>query len=495
MSGGRVILAVQGIQDEYLTGSPDVTYFLKRFNRHTNFALSTLDNVFDDKEFDFGNTVTCTIPQDKGDLIRQIYLRIRLSDLSTADSHGVGYTDSITHALIDYAELMIGGQVVERLTGEFIEVFTDMFVSESHQNGIKFTEGVTGTKLGLGPASTTTTTGEFGVYPRTFTLMIPFYFLRETGLALPLVALTRQPVQVRIKFRPLNELIVAPEATMSNVSCNVSASTTVTLTTTNSGIYKGMEISGTGIVGTPTVQSVNNTEIVMSSSQTLTGGNTLTFGFPGSSTLLNDTTGSIMNATLPIEYVYLSEVERNAFTNMQLNYVITQLQLDSDELLPNATTKRIDLDFLNPVKELFIIIQNREYAESNIYTGNDWFNYRNPEDTIAPNNEQLDTLSLEFNGQKRILSEVADAQFLGIIQPMNAHTRVPRRAIYNYSFALQPEISNPTGQVNMSRIVNKLLMINATNNTKHRDVRVYARSYNVLRVQDGLAGVIFNSNQ
>jgi hypothetical protein len=493
MSGGRVVLAIQGIQDEYLTGSPEVTYFLKKFSRHTKFALATLDNVFDDNVVDFGDTVTCTVPNNRGDLIRQIYVRLRLSALSTADTHGTGYTDSITHAMIEYAELLIGGQTVERITGEFIETFTDMFVSDSHQNGIKYTEGVTGTKLGLGPASTTVATGEFGVYPRTFTVALPFYFLRETGLALPLVALTKQPVEVRIKFRPLRELIVAPETTTALVAFSMTATNILTITTPNTYIRKGMTVSGTGVVGTPTVLSIDGTQIILSTVQTILGSTTLTFGFPVSSTLLEDTVGSITKATLPIEYVFLSENERNMFRNTNLTYIITQLQLENNEILPNQTSKVARLNFLNPVREMFFIIQNREMVESNVYTGNDWFNYHNPEDITAPNNEQLESLSLDFNGESRIRSEVADAQFLGVIQPMNAHTRTPRRVMYNYSFALQPEMSDPTGQVNMSRIVNKLVTVNTTANTKHRDLRVYARAYNILKIQNGLAGVIFNS--
>jgi len=77
---------------------------------------------------------------------------------------------------------------------------------------------------------------------------------------------------------------------------------------------------------------------------------------------------------------------------------------------------------------------------------------------------------------------------------MNRHTRVPTRLFYTYSFALDPENYLPTGQVNMSRIQNKLLTLNLTSSTEARNIRVYAKSYNILRVQEGLAGVLFIEN-
>ena len=74
MSSGRIQLASVGIQDYFLSGNPDITYFQKVYKKHTSFALETLDNTFEDVA-DFGGEVQCVIPR-KGDLIRTIYLRV-----------------------------------------------------------------------------------------------------------------------------------------------------------------------------------------------------------------------------------------------------------------------------------------------------------------------------------------------------------------------------------------------------------------------------------
>lgn len=421
MTSGRIQVASTGIQDVFLTGSPDITYFQKNFRRHTKFSLEMLDNVFNDT-VQFGGLHRVIIER-KGDLIRNIYLRVELSALPGADDPTLdrGYTDSIGHAMIDYADLIIGGQTIQRITGEYMEIFDDMFISESQQDGVKALVGKTGTKNGLGPASATTA-GAYGKYPRTFFIRLPFYFVRDDPLSIPLCALTRQEVEVAIKFRPLEQLVVGDSV----------------------------------------------------SPIALSGGITL--------------------ASMPVEYVFLDQPEIDYMRNTRIDYVISQLQLAQTTVAGGVNSQSFRLEFNNPVKELYFVVQNKSNVITNEVTGNDWFNYTNPQYTDNISNHQIESIKLDFNNETFLDSEVADTSFLYAIQPMNRHTRVPDRLFYNYSFALDPENYLPTGQVNMSRIQNKILTINFTPNTEDRNVRIYAKSYNILRVENGLAGVLFIDN-
>lgn len=401
MASGRVQLALTGIQDQFLTGDPDITYFEQVYKKHTKFALETLDNVFNNQSIHFGDIIRTTI-EKRGDIIRNIYFRIELSELSPGVS--VGYTDSVGNALIEYADLIIGGQVVQRINGEYMEIFNQMFVPESQQPGITATVGTTGSRTGLVSS----------VLPRTFYLNLPFYFRRDDPLSIPLCALTRQEVEVEIKLRPLDQLVVqvAP--------------------------------------GTPPPQ-----------------------------------TASIVKATLPVEYVFLQDNEISYYRTKRIEHTITQLQRHSEVIEPNADTVQLRLPFINPVKEMYIVIQNK----SNVAPDqNDWFNYTNN------GQHQLTTLQLDFNNETYLDPDVADALFMYALQPMSRHTRVPNIYVYNYSFALDPENYRPTGQVNMSRIHNKLLTVNLTPSTDERELRVYAKSYNILRIENGLAGVLFIDN-
>ena len=421
MTSGRIQVAATGIQDVFLTGSPDITYFQKTFRRHTKFSLEMLDNVFNDT-VKLGGLHRVIIDR-KGDLIRNIYLRVELSALPGADDPTLdrGYTDSIGHAMIDYADLIIGGQTIQRITGEYMEIFDDMFISESQQEGVKALVGKTGTRNGLGPADQYTA-GTYGKYPRTFFIRLPFYFTRDDPLSIPLCALTRQEVEVAIKFRPLEQLVVGD----------------------------------------------------FESPLALSGGITL--------------------ATMPVEYVFLDQPEIDYMRNTRIDYVITQLQLAQTTVAGGVTSQSFRLEFNNPVKEFYFIVQNKSNVVTNEATGNDWFNYTNPQYTNNLSNHQIESIKLDFNNETFLDNEVADTSFLYAIQPMNRHTRVPDRLFYNYSFALDPENYLPTGQVNMSRIQNKILTINFTPNTEDRNVRIYAKSYNILRVENGLAGVLFIDN-
>lgn len=504
MSRGRVQLAAVGVQDQFLTGEPQVTYFLKNFKRHTPFALETLQSGFTG-EPQFNVTNDCFVPR-KGDLIRNMYVKVKLSDFGYAsvttnitsntisttsfqvdsnvginvgsyfegDQGGgsysynndsitvtavditsnvgystvtvsqevdvrvgkpaifldpVGYTDSIGHALIEYADLLIGGQTVERITGEYMELYSEVAVSDSQQEGLELLVGKTTSKTGLGPASSQggITKTFYGAYPRIFMIPLPFYFFRNDSLSIPLSALTKQEVQVNVRFRKWQDVIV------------------------------NMNESGKTI-----------------------------------SNLISEP--RMLELTLATEYVFLSDAENNYFRTNKIDYIISQLQLARFNMEQSALSKQVALKFLNPVKELYFVIQNSNVVESNISTGNDWFNFDNSENLSAPLYEQISTLKLDLNGETIIPSEIANAVYLRGIQPMLSHTRGPTRRFYLYSFALDPENHLPTGQVNMSRIINQLLSITTTPNTQARNVRVYAVNYNVLRIQNGLAGVIFNDN-
>lgn len=411
MSSGRVQLASVGAQDEYITGTPEITYFLKRFKHHTRFAIETMDTGLDGDNT-FGGTVRCTVPR-KGDLIRSMFLRVELSAL-VPDTYG--YTDSIGHALIEYADLIIGGQIIERITGEYMEIYSEFSVSNSQQKAIEMLVGKTGTRTGLGSASSA------NYYPRIFVIPLPFYFYRHDSMSIPLSALTRHEVEVVVKLRKLENLVV--------------------------------NAAGPAVVPT----------------------------------------GSIVSISMPIEYVFLTDEENKFIREQSTDYVITQLQMSRFTIDAGVTEVTMRTQFINPVKELYFVIQNQDVVEPDILTGNDWFNFTNSQQTNFPQGEQLDSLELTFNNETRLSKDVANALYLRYVHPMQFHTRISDRTVYNYSFSLNPENHIPSGQVNMSRIQNKLLKLTTTPNSKKRDVRIYALNYNILRINSGLGGLIFNSN-
>jgi hypothetical protein len=189
---GKLQLATKGVQDQWLTGDPMMSYFLMNYKRHSKFAIDYVESQFNG-DIDFGEIVTCRIPGDKGDLIRNMNLKVKLQDPSPA---GNEWVPSVISHMIEYAELSIGGQVIEKITGEYIYI---------HQQLHNTDDDIDQTLYFLnGHGRTLAYAGSY-----TYFIDLPFYFYRTSGLSIPTCALTKQLVEVRIKLRPLNELILS----------------------------------------------------------------------------------------------------------------------------------------------------------------------------------------------------------------------------------------------------------------------------------------------
>ena len=457
-SGGRVQLAAIGAQDIFLTANPQMSYFLKQYKRHSKFAMQSMEIPFQ-QPAEFGRKIKATLPRI-GELVKEIYLKFELPELNqdlittvdpVTESTVVVNTyptfcDSIGHAIIQRADLRIGGQTVESINGDYLEIYEDMFTPESQSRAIQELVGRTYSRSGLGPASNVAfrTDNGFpatGAFPRTFIVPLRFYNTQDPNLAIPLVALTRQEVEVDITLEEIERLVVNTQTQSCNENIRQYLKTTA-------------QFGGTPI--------------------------------------------KIKNMTLLVDYVFLGDEESRFFEEHALDYLITQIQ-GIETQIPKTTNyltfpKQIRTYFNNPVKEFYIIVQSNEYRPINPTdadtTVTDYFRFKSSNESQPDN---LNSLELLFNGQPRLLKSVADAFYLRAVQPLQAHTRVPQRYIYNYSYSIDPEDYQPSGQVNYSRISNILynLYLNGANNSD-RTARIYVKNYNVLRVESGVGGVLFN---
>ena len=459
-SGGRVQLAAVGAQDVYLTSNPQMSYFLKTYSRHSKFAMQTIEIPFNQTP-EFGKSHRATISRI-GDLVREIYLKFELPELNqgiiktfdatTQTNVNVntypGYCDSVGHAIIKQATMKIGGQTIETINGDYLDIYEEMFVPVSQDIAIRELVGRTYERTGLGPASNVVYRTEQGFsatgsFPRTFIVPLRFYYTQDTNLAVPLTAISRQEMTLDIRFENIDKLIV---------NTQVSASSDNILTNINTDLQLG---------GTPV---------------------------------------KLKNTSLLVDYIFVSDEESKFFESKSLDYLTTQIQGAETRVqkTENFTKfpKQIRTHFNNPVKEMYITVQSDRFRPHILdqinTTVTDYFRYTSSV-TATPDN--LNKMELLFNGNPRILESIADSFYLRAVQPLQAHTRTPRRYIYNYSFSIDPENYQPTGQVNMSRIQNCLFnMYLSEASDSDRTVKIYVKSYNVLRVETGLAGLLFNFN-
>jgi hypothetical protein len=179
MGGGLMQLVAYGAQDIYLTGNPQITFFKVVYRRHTNFSMEAIQQTINGSALLAGTSSTGTVTVSRnGDLVHNVYVRC---DQDT--SNGISGDN-----LISSVELEIGGQRIDKHTKEWLQVWSELTVPDSKANGYKYLTG--------GFSNTLISGGETNQQ----SIMVPlqFWFCRNPGLALPLIAL--QYHEVKMKF-------------------------------------------------------------------------------------------------------------------------------------------------------------------------------------------------------------------------------------------------------------------------------------------------------
>jgi len=176
MGGGLLQLVAYGAQDVYLTGNPQITFFKVAYRRHTNFSMESIEQTFNGTA-DFSRRVTCQISRN-GDLIHRMYLQVAITGATIAANTYAGL------ALVKSVELEIGGQRIDKQYGDWMFIWNELSLPQGKRTGFK-------TMVGADAVTTTDTT-----------LYIPleFWFCRNPGLALPLIALQYHEVKVNLEF-------------------------------------------------------------------------------------------------------------------------------------------------------------------------------------------------------------------------------------------------------------------------------------------------------
>ena len=458
--GGLLQLVATGKQDLFLTGNPQVSFFKTVYRRHTNFAIESQPMYFDGTP-NFGQRITCLVPR-RGDLLGRIYLDVVLPLIYDTQGNPLSYTNAIGHALIQEISFEVGEQEIDRQTGEWMEIWTQLTTPRGQRAALN--EMIGRVEPYTMSASNLIQPGYSTANPPLpssdgLHLLIPlqFYFCNNPGLYLPLIALQYSPIRINITLRPLQQLFWIP--------LPVSPASQETALT-----------QGTSC----TTQASCTTQIA---SMMLWG-----------------------------EYVYLDVDERRTFVSTTHEYVIEQVQYTPPySLTSGQNTATVSVEFNHPMKEFIFVVQ-RDTMESL----NEWFNYSNLAtgetvptviqpyiNSTAPAG-RLDLISsaiLQLDGQDRFMAR--SPQYFRLQQPYDHHTTTPDASfIYNYSFALRPEDIQPTGTMNASRIDNIVWQIqmntvlsNPTMPSYQQrgncHIVVYGHNYNVFRVINGFGGLLF----
>ena len=115
---GELQLMSSGPQEKFFTLDPDYSHFLESFKKHTNFSNEYVD-LDPENEADFGSTVKFKIPQNQGDLLKTLSLKVTLPLIPLGQS--TCYIESAGHAVIEYVDLIIGGKIIQRIPKEMLD--------------------------------------------------------------------------------------------------------------------------------------------------------------------------------------------------------------------------------------------------------------------------------------------------------------------------------------------------------------------------------------
>jgi len=213
-------LVAYGAQDVYLTGEPQITFFKVVYRRHTNFAIESIKQTFNGSP-GFGGEVSATIARN-GDLVTGMHLEIT----PTLNAAGDVLTDAFGHYIVDEATLSIGGQKIDKHYGLWLELWDELTGTSEKKIGYDAMVGKeSGWKVQPGPTGLTASgvqiaqTGNGSTTP-VFYVPLQFWFNRNPGLALPLIALQYHEVKLDVKFALAAGSVVTLDASGSVAGTN-----------------------------------------------------------------------------------------------------------------------------------------------------------------------------------------------------------------------------------------------------------------------------------
>jgi hypothetical protein len=202
MGGGLLQLVAYGAQDAYISGNPHITFWKVLYKRHTNFAIEAFRVNFTGAP-NYGQRVVAVVNRN-ADLIWKTYVQVVLPDTSTGKTTPVFWSGDdqrrIGYILLKKIEIEIGGQIIDTHYGEWLYLWECL--TSNFDTSVKLDSMVGGAYNG-----TYTTNTSCGGRPAVLYIPLQFWFCRNPGLALPLIALQYHEVRFNITLGAATDLV------------------------------------------------------------------------------------------------------------------------------------------------------------------------------------------------------------------------------------------------------------------------------------------------
>ena len=462
MAGGLMQLVAYGAQDVYLTGNPKVTFFQAVYKRHTNFAMELIQQTTNGSPAS-GGRVSVTIARN-GDLVGNMHVALTPAS-NVLTSNNAGYdTNWLAERAIAAVELTIGGQRIDKHYQTWWRLYAELFLNESD-------------KLAYGKM--TTFSGRLGgtTQSRVY-LPLLFFFNRNPGLYLPLIALQYHEVRMDFDLTGYYSNYFNTSASFEVWANYIYLDTEERRRFAQKGheyLIEQVQHTG-GDTVTAGANSETNVQLIRLSFNHPVKEFIWCYTNPNSTVSTN--TGSNLNALWN-------------FTTSTANVNVTcntmALVQSNNWVLPHQT----GAPMLVNLSSAGAGGVSADAGVSNAYWTEDGNNFLGSTATWAVEVGPLHLFKIVLNGQDRFKEQ--NGKYFNQVQPFYHHTGTPYPGVYAYSFALQPEEHQPTGTCNFSRIDNAQVAINIKGCATTPLQRMFAVNYNILRIQSGMGGLAFSN--
>ncbi len=495
-------LTNRDIQDNYLFPLDTDNTWFHRGETKTTFPTTASVQEFPHRgPADFGQLFTFEIGSlPAGDLLQAIILQVRLghwynpqticklqrgqiqADISGHPQEFWTWANSLGTSLIEYAEFVVGEQTIERLSGEFIRAFLNIFADINTQFGVA-SDGlgnvpaafqyVSPSNPSASPVFNTALNPNIPWPTENGTLfcVLPFFFIRtRLKEVFPLLSCNEGNVRVNIKLRPFTQVVrnftglrQFCEETPLNKQVTFNTSTTQETVTTASAapIFQDFRIL----------------------------------------TITALTTGSVREKYLHKPFEQMIKLVQTFSFDEPLKYIVSKPNPNNDVI-----EIQIPLELNHPVTEILWVFRRKA-----VKVNNEWFNYSS---TVTAQNDPvkvyppwLDWATIRINGSE-VISASGNFFREHIARKHRGGIVSYNLFVYGYSFAEYPDDHQPSGTANMSRTnsvtinmrVNPPIPLQLPNSSyvwdqeilRGWEIHVFPIHYNWLRFENGICNKMFS---
>ena len=500
MGGGLMQLVAYGAQDIYLTGNPQITFFKVVYRRHTNFSMETIQQTINGaSQLSAASTSTGNVTISRnGDLVSKVWVRC---DQNTTD--GVS-----GDKLISKVECEIGGQLIDRHNEEWLQVWAELTTSDGKAEGYKYLTG--GFTNDLIPSITATTSTD----QQSIMVPLQFWFCRNPGLALPLIALQYHEVKLKFTWNSTNGKARDDGNYGSQPTCEVWCDYIYLDTderrrfaqVSHEYLIEQLQRQTEGSAGTSYKLNFNHPvkEIIWTNTSTNITTQKAKLVLNGHDRFAYQDR-EYFQIRQPLEYhtavpgYNIKELERPRLLSKPIDTGVTSendtaagltavtmstttLTYDSS---PTAT-EITDINAIWRIGDVFVSSIEKASTAGTVSGG-----MTHTVTTFVASATSVAAV-VTFTPALEAAPQSGDAMQVFIVarhqDPVSRCSQLARD-INVYSFALKPEEHQPSGTCNFSRIDNAKLQFNTSATVEE----IYAVNYNVLRIMSGMGGLAYSN--